>query len=135
MCIRDSTYPSEREQIASFVRPFEINFKESSENLVRSMFTPTVNPELVSSVVQQMGGANKTMAVNALYNIFTWSSEKGPSLLSKYEDKLFNINGAPTGEEIKQHKSVNLIDGVGHFVAQAKPAEFNTALMEIITKL
>ena len=39
---------------------------------------------------------------------------------------------APTGKEKALHESVVLIHGVGHFVAQVKPDEFNEALNQIV---
>lgn len=68
-----------------------------------------------------------------MYEIFRWNAKKVPSILNKHSNKLRNINGAPTGKEIALHESVVMVPGVGHFVAQVKPDEFNEALSNIIS--
>lgn len=127
-------YPKAEKEISDFVKPFENNFKGTSEQLVRSMFTPKADKELITSIVKQMSIANSSMGISAMYEIFRWNALNVPSELDNQSNKLRNINGAPTGEEKALHKSVNLISGVGHFVAQVKPNEFNKVLNKIITE-
>ncbi len=127
-------YPKSETEIAGFVKPFKDDFKGTSEQLVRSMFTPEADPDLITSIVKQMSVANQDMGISAMYEIFRWNAKNVPSCLDKYSKKLRNINGAPTGKEIALHESVVLIPGVGHFVSQVKPNEFNEALNKIITE-
>lgn len=125
-------YPKSEAEIKEFVKPFENDFKGTSEQMVRSMFTSKADPELISSIVKQMSIASPKMGISAMYEIFRWNVQNVPSALNMYSKKLRNINGAPTGKEKALHKSVNLIPGVGHFVAQVKPDEFNQVLTQII---
>ncbi|MCK5230300.1 MAG: alpha/beta hydrolase [Desulfobulbaceae bacterium] len=127
-------YPKSEAEIDGFVKPFKDDFKGTSEQLLRSMFTPEADPDLITSIVKQISVANQDMGVSAMYEIFRWNTKNVPSALNKYSKKLRNINGAPTGEEIALHKSVYLIPGAGHFVAQVKPNEFNQVLNRIITE-
>jgi pimeloyl-ACP methyl ester carboxylesterase len=127
-------YPTSETEIEAFVQPFKDDFSSASEELVRSMFTPAADPQLIESTIKQMGSANPEMAVNAMTEIFTWNAQQGEADLEEYSSKIRNINGAPTGQENALHESVTLIPGVGHFVAQAKPNEFNQILEQIITK-
>ncbi|NOZ52747.1 MAG: alpha/beta hydrolase [Gammaproteobacteria bacterium] len=127
-------YPKSEAKISEFVKPFEDDFKGTSEQLVRSMFTPKADPKLITSIINQMANARPSMGISAMYEIFRWNAKNVPSTLDMYSKKLRNINGAPTGEEKALHKSVNLIPGVGHFVAQVKPNEFNKALNQIIAE-
>jgi len=125
-------YPKIEAEIQEFLKPFELDFKGSSEHMVRSMFTPTANQELVNSIVRQMSVASPDMGVSAMYEIFRWNAKNNPHDLDMQAEKLRNINAAPTGNETALHKSVHLIPGVGHFVAQVKPNEFNRELSLII---
>lgn len=125
-------YPKSEADIAGFVKPFENDFKGTSEQMVRSMFTTKAAPELITSIVKQMSVVNPEMGVSAMYEIFRWNAKNFPSALNMYPKKLRNINGAPTGKEKALHKSVTLILDVGHFVAQVKPDEFNKVLDQII---
>jgi len=125
-------YPKSEAEISGFVKPFENDFIGSSEQLVRSMFTPAANQELITSIVSQMSTANSNMGISAIYEIFRWNALNTPSALNQQSKILRNINGAPTGEEKALHNSVHLISGVGHFVPQVKPDEFNKALNGII---
>lgn len=127
-------YPDSEAKIKDFVKPFENDFKAASEQLVRSMFTPKADQDLITSTVNQMSIANPDMGVSAMYELFIWNAKKGSTALNAYSDILRNINGAPSGDEKALHESVNLIPGVGHFVAQAKPNEFNKALSDILVE-
>ena len=124
--------PKSEEEIDNFVKPFKNDFKAASEQLMRSMFTQEADPDVIEWIVRQMSVADQEMGISALYEIFRWNAKNVPSELDKYSKKLFNINGAPTGKEKALHKSVILIHGVGHFVAQVKPDEFNEALNQIV---
>ena len=125
-------YPKSEEEIDDFVKPFSNDFKAASEQLVRSMFTPEADPDVITWIVTQMSEADQEMGISAMYEIFRWNAKNVPSDLDNYSKKLRNINGAPTGKEIALHESVVLINGVGHFVAQVKPNEFNEALNQIV---
>lgn len=127
-------YPKSEEEIDDFVKPFKNDFKAASEQLVRSMFTPEADPDLITSIVTQMSVADQEMGISAMYEIFRWNAKNVPSDLDKYSKNLCNINGAPTSKEIALHESVVLIYGVGHFVAQVKPKEFNEALNQIVAE-
>jgi hypothetical protein len=98
------------------------------------MFTPNVDPELKASIARQSSGVNPEMGISAMYEIFRWSAQNVPDSLNSYSNKLKNINAAPAGNETALHKSVTLIPGVGHFVPQVKPEEFNAALSKIINE-
>ncbi len=127
-------YPKSETEIDGFIKPFKDDFKSASEKLVRSMFTPNADPDLITSIVNQMSVPSQDLGVSAMYEIFRWNAKAGPSSLEKNSKKLRNINGAPTGKEIALHDSVVLISDVGHFVAQVKPDEFNRALDKIISE-
>lgn len=118
-------YPKFENKIDEFVKPYKGDFKGTSEQMVRSMFTPEADSELIESTVKQMSVANEEMGISAMYEIFRWNAKNVPSILDKYSKILRNINGAPLGNETALHKSVVLIPGVGHFVAQVKPHDFN----------
>jgi pimeloyl-ACP methyl ester carboxylesterase len=126
--------PKSEATIRDFVKPFETDFKAASEKLVRSMFTPTADQDLITSIVDQMSVANPKMGRSAMSEILKWKAKNAPAVLESYANKLRNINAAPTGGEKALHNSVSLIPGVGHFVAQVKPDAFNKQLNEIIQK-
>lgn len=127
-------YPKSEAEIEGFVKPFKKNFIGTSKQMVESMFTPNVDPGVKTSIVKQFCGANPEMGISAMYGIFRWSVQNVPDSLESYSNKLRNINAAPTGKETALHKSVTLIPGVGHFVPQVKPEEFNAALSKIISE-
>jgi pimeloyl-ACP methyl ester carboxylesterase len=125
-------FPKSEAEIKGFLKPFEKDFIGTREQLFQSMFTPNADPELKASIAGQSSGVNPEMGTSALYEIFRWSARNLPDGLNSYSNKLKNINAAPTGNETALHKSVTLIPGVGHFVPQVKPEEFNAALSKII---
>jgi pimeloyl-ACP methyl ester carboxylesterase len=125
-------YPTSEEKIEEFVAPFKKDFAGTSEQMVRSMFVPEADPTIVESLVKEFSGADQQMGISGMYEIFRWSGKNSPDTLEKYGKKLRNINGAPKGDETALHEGVMLIPGVGHFVAQVKPDEFNQALNVIV---
>ncbi|MCG8380904.1 MAG: alpha/beta hydrolase [Gammaproteobacteria bacterium] len=127
-------YPESESEIDVFVKPIRDDFVGASQQMVQSMFTPKVDPELKASIVKQFTGTNPEMGISAMYELFRWHAQDAPSSLEYFSDKLSNINAAPSGNETPLHKSVLLIPNVGHFVPQVKPDEFNAVLNSIISE-
>ena len=126
--------PKSEADIEDFVKPFKKDFVGTSQQMVQSMFVPDVDPELKASIAKRFSGANPEMGISAMYEIFRWNAQNVPSGLETYSNKLKNINAAPAGNETALHESVTLIPGVGHFIPQVKPDEFNAALSKIISE-
>jgi pimeloyl-ACP methyl ester carboxylesterase len=128
----DFEFPKSEVKIDEFITPFKQDFKNATEQMIRSMFTPNAAPEIVEQMVRYFAGADREMGISAMYEIFRWNMENNPEALNRLGEKLKNINGAPGGDKVAGHESVVLIPGVGHFVAQVKPQAFNDALVTII---
>ena len=103
--------------------------------MVRSMFTPQADPELIQSIINQMAFTYEALGIRALHERLRWNAGRGEVLLNKYNSILHNINGAPTGKEQPLHESVTMINGVGHFPAQLKGNEFDNALKAFVQKV
>ncbi len=88
-------YPKSEAEINGFMKQFNDDFRVSSEQLVRSMFTPEADPDQITSIVKQMS-ADQDMGISAMYELFRWNMKNDPSSLDKYSKKLRNINAAPT---------------------------------------
>lgn len=127
--------PKDDKAAAAFVKPFEDDFKGHGEKFMRSMFTPQSDPALVKRIGDMVLGTDKTMAVNALRNILVWYRNDAAASFARLDDRLRNINADPMGNGRPLHRSVVLIGGAGHFVAQEKPAEFDRALQAVVTQL
>lgn len=128
-------YPESREKIAAFVKPFETDFHGTSDKLVRSMFTSQADPALVEAIAGKFAAADPRVGVSALYELFDWNAHQASTDLKRFANKLYNINAAPTGNESPANAHVELVPGVGHFIAQVKPEAFNRALEGIISDL
>ncbi len=116
----------------AFIEKLKKDYPNALAETVKSMFTQSANPELIDSTYKNMLAADHKMGISALYECIRWNSQKAPSELRIFSNKLYNINGAPTVNEKALHESVVLMPGVGHFVAQVKPNEFNATLERII---
>ncbi len=116
----------------AFLEKMKKDYPVALEETVRSMFTQSANPDLIDLTYKNMLAADHKMGISSLYECIKWNSQEEPSELKNFSSKLHNINGAPTGNEKALHESVILISGVGHFVNQIKPNEFNAALEMII---
>jgi pimeloyl-ACP methyl ester carboxylesterase len=122
-------FPKTEAEIAALVKPFEDNFPMTTQHMIGTMFTPQSDPAVKEWVLTQFDGSKKALGVSAMYELLRW---KAAGNLDRYKGPLRNINAAPTGKEQPLHPSVVLIPGVGHFVAQEKPAAFNAALQGIV---
>ncbi|VAW73495.1 hypothetical protein MNBD_GAMMA15-777 [hydrothermal vent metagenome] len=128
-------YPASQEAIAAFVKPFETDFRETSNKMVRSMFTPQADPAVIDAIVSKFSAADPKVGASAMYELFNWNAQQASADLQLFSGMLYNINAAPTGKEPPPNAHVVMVPGVGHFVAQVKPGAFNQALEGIITKL
>lgn len=125
-------YPESETDIEGLLKPFRDDFSGACRQMGQSMFTPNVDAELKASIMEKFSGTNPETGISALREILRWGARNAPSGLERYSNKLKNINAAPTGNETALHESVTLVSGVGHFVPQVKPEEFNAALSKII---
>jgi pimeloyl-ACP methyl ester carboxylesterase len=110
---------------AKFLQPFEPNFPEAAEKMVRSSFAEGANTAVVDRVAKKVASADKGVALNSMSHLFDWWSNQRDASLKQFESKLVNINGDPKSEGQVQHKSVKLIPGTMHYPAQEKPEGFN----------
>jgi len=128
----DFPMPKNDKEVDAFVKPFEADFKGHGRKFMQSMFTPQSDPAVIRRVEAMVSGVDPAMATNALRNIFAWYRADSAAAFARVGDRLHNINADAKGENKPRDKSVTLIAGVGHFVAQEKPAEFNRVLEGIV---
>ncbi len=127
-------YPITDEEIAAFIQPFKDDFVKTGEGMIGQMLPPEPSPALVERIKSVVLKADQRMAVSAIHEIFDWNRTIGPASLQALGERLKNINGEPMGESIEKHASVTIIPGTGHFVQMEKPAEFNRALMKMVSE-
>ncbi len=125
-------YPKTKEQIDAFIKPFRDDFSNASTGMVKSMFPPQADPELIKDMVAYFAKSDREVGLSAMNEIFTWSAIHRSAALNRYADKLRNINADPETRNNPANPGVVLISGAGHFVAQEKPDMFNQALINIL---
>lgn len=128
-------YPTSKEGIAAFVKPFKTDFRGASDKMLRSMFTPQADPQVVEAIVARFSSGDPRVGVSAMYELFEWNARHAREDLQRFSKRLYNINAAPSGKEPAPNPHVVMVPGVGHFIAQVKPDAFDRALEGIITKL
>lgn len=128
-------YPKNDAEIKSFVKPFEKDFKKSSEELVRSIFIESDPDNQKDFIVNTTAESCPKMAISALIELFSWKLNTEAKDLKQMSEKITNINAAPTGQEKPLDKSVILVENVGHYLPQINPQKFNTILTSIINDL
>jgi len=124
-----------RESLDEMLTGFQVDFKKASRNYVTSMFPETSDPELVESIISDMGSAPPRMAMEALQEVVAYD------LIGEIEKIQVPIrcicsNWRPfyletAGKYISSFK-VKFMSGVGHFVMLEDPRTFNSLLDEMI---
>ncbi len=123
-----------KEMVSGFMKPFEENYAVASVKFMRSFFAPGADPSLVERIANTTLAADRSMALSAMRNVFSWYQANPPAVLDALGTKLRNINADPKGNGKALHPGVTLIAGAGHFIPQEKPAEFNRALEAIVSE-
>jgi pimeloyl-ACP methyl ester carboxylesterase len=127
--------PRTREQIEHFRTPFRQDFVTATRDLVRRMFVPSSDADLVERVATDMSAAPPEIAVDALVHAI--SNDR--AILAGLRELTapvvaINPDYRPTDfEALRRHgvKTV-LMSGVGHFLMMEDPDTFNRLLSETI---
>jgi pimeloyl-ACP methyl ester carboxylesterase len=127
--------PLTREQIDSFLDPFRGDFVTATRQLVRTMFMPGSDPDLVERVAAGMSAAPPDVALDSLEK----SIGNEPAVLAalrKLAAPVVAINPdyRPTDLAALQSHGVKaiLMSGVGHFEMMEDPSTFNRLLYRTI---
>lgn len=129
------TWPKTDQEIEKFLKPFKTNFSTTTENMVRSMFKPATDPQLVNKIAEHMSSAPTTIAVSALRETMKWMINY-PEHLQKLRVPLYHINANPKSQaKGTTNDKIIHINNVGHFIPQVTSASFNGALEQTVAKI
>jgi pimeloyl-ACP methyl ester carboxylesterase len=122
-------------EVEAFVAPFREDFAGATRALVRRLFTPDADAELVEWVAADMSAAPPELAIDALERAV--SNERGiVAGLRELTAPVVAINpdARPTDTEALRRHGVGtvLVSGVGHFLMLEDPDRFNRLLGEVI---
>ena len=127
--------PLTREELEEFLVPFRANFVTATRDLVRRMFGPNADADLVERVAADMSAAPPEIAIDALEHavgndraILAGLRELTPPVVS------INPDYRPTDTEALSRYAVRTVvmSGVGHFLMLEDPDTFNRLLGEAI---
>ena len=129
------------EQLAGMLAAMEADFPGTVEGLVRSsFFLPTSDPALIDQIARDMGAAPPAAGIGAFEGLARWFSEDVEKTLADIEVpiRLINSDYRPTntlaGQALTVSLEATLMSGVGHFVMQEDPAQFNAIMAELINR-
>ena len=126
------------EQVRAFVDKLRTDFKDSTGELVKSMFAPGSDSSLVNWVASDMSSAPPAIALDALDHSFSYSRQI-PRTLEEIKLPVISINSdsSPTDVESMEHYGVQvmIMQGAGHFMMMEDPDRFNSLLKKAIAKL
>ena len=128
------------EQLAGMLAAMAADFAVTVEGLVRSsFFLPTSDPALIDQIASDMGAAPPAAGIGAFEGFARWFDEDVDQTLADIDVpiRLINSDYRPTnvgaGQALSTSFEAVLMSGVGHFVMQEDPAQFNTALIGILS--
>jgi pimeloyl-ACP methyl ester carboxylesterase len=127
------------EQLAGILAAMEADFPGTVEGLVRSsFFLPTSDPALIDQIADDMGAAPPAAGIGAFEGFARWFDEDVEKTLADIEVpiRLINSDYRPTntsaGQALTASFEATLMSGVGHFVMQEDPAQFNAIMAELL---
>lgn len=132
------TVPETEEQVQAFLEPFRRDFEQTTRSLVRRMFPPNADPDIVEAIENDMSSAPAHIAFDVLHHAF---ANEGPvmSALQQLAIPIVAINPdyRPTDvESLSKYRVETVIaSGVGHFLMLEDPDQFNRLLDEVLTRI
>ena len=133
---QDLDAPITPAQVEDIIAPFIEDFRESTRDIVATMFVPASDPVLVKQIVEDMSSAPAHVGIGAARNLFLWYGQHDDEALRAVHVPIRAINSDqnPTDLEVAARYGieVTLMTGVGHFVMMEDPETFNSLLSEAV---
>ncbi len=130
-----------QEEINGFLQILEENYSEvASAYAEGALFHPKTDPMVMQRVVDNIQGADSTIAVASLKQLFEYTQQEAQKL-SKLKQKLFLINSSYTPTDTAALKRTGVdyqllqIHETGHYPMIEKPGEFNQLLKQVLAEI
>jgi pimeloyl-ACP methyl ester carboxylesterase len=125
------------DEVEEIVAPFAADFKPTTAALVRGMFPPGADKQLVARVAEDMSSAPPTIAVSALRSSLTYGRTITESIKG-IRAPIVAINPDQPASEVQSMRDhgveVVMMSGVGHFMMMEQPAQFNALLKQVVAR-
>ena len=132
-------YPDE--QLAAMLAAMEADFPGAVEGLVRSsFFLPTSDPALIDQIASDMSAAPPAAGIGAFEGFARWYNEHVEQTVAGIDVPIRLINSdyrttnTLAGQALTASFEATLMSGVGHFVMQEDPTQFNTIMAELLNR-
>ena len=129
------------EQLAGMLAAMAADFSGTVEGLVRSsFFLPTSEPALIDQIARDMSAAPPAAGIGAFEGFARWFDEDVEKTMADIDVpiRLINSDYRPTntlaGQALTASFEATLMSGVGHFVMQEDPAQFNAIMAELLNR-
>ena len=127
------------EQLAGMLTAMEADFSGAVDGMVRSsFFLPTSDPALIDQIASDMSAAPPAAGIGAGEGLARWFNEDVEQALADVDVpiRLINSDYRPTnigaGQALTTSFEAVLMSGVGHFVMQEDPVQFNAIMAELL---
>jgi pimeloyl-ACP methyl ester carboxylesterase len=127
------------EEITGMLAALKANFPGTVEGMVRSsFFLSTSDPALIDQIARDMSAAPPAAGIGTLEGIARWYNEDVEQTLADIAApiRLINSDYRPTntsaGQVLTASFEATLMSGVGHFVMQEDPAQFNAIMAKLL---
>ncbi len=130
------TVPETNEQVQAFLDPFRQDFAHTTRSLVRRMFPPNADTDIVEAIENHMSSAPAHIALDVLHHAFA-NEGRVMRALPQLAVPIVAINPdyRPTDSESLRGYGVETViaSGVGHFPMLEDPDQFNRLLEDVLT--
>lgn len=127
--------PRTPQQIDAILTRFRADFVAATRDLVREMFLPASDPNLVEQIVNAMSAAHPEVGIGSAEQSLSYQLKLGPRLQAVQRPIIaINADYRPNLIEAAQRYGIELVSmsGVGHFVMLEDPNTFNRLLDEAV---
>jgi len=135
-------YTLSKEEYNQMITPFKENFQEGTRQFVQYMLVPETDSLLCEWIKSDMSAAPSNIALSALEDYMTQSvTGEAAKIFDEIRVPVITVNSDmwPIDYEANRRHMLSydaiVIKGADHFLMQARPDEFNSALKQAVNSM
>jgi len=128
-------------RLERYLADFRADFQGRTDKMVRGIFGPASDPELIEATARDMSSAPPEVAIACLEALNKWRSDRLREALAVVTVPIIAINSDARGTDIAAFETAfsnfkfKFMSNAGHFLMTEAPETFNKLLAETLNEL